>query len=79
MNRQRKPIPVFESEVEERAFWESHDSTGHVDWSKAQRIRPSNLKQSTKPISPPPLQPAPDGLASATPPQGGSDGEGQAC
>ena len=51
MSRKRKPIPVFESEVEERAFWESHDSTGHVDWSKARRIRLPNLKPSTKPIS----------------------------
>lgn len=51
MSRKRKPIPVFASEGEERTFWESHDSTGHVDWSKAQRVRLSNLKPSTKPIS----------------------------
>lgn len=51
MSRKRKPIPVFESEVEERVFWESHDSTDRVDWSKAQRVRLSNLKPSTKPIS----------------------------
>ncbi len=51
MNRKRKSIPAFESEGEERAFWESHDSTDHVDWSKAQRVRFPNLKPSTKPIS----------------------------
>lgn len=51
MNRKRKSIPAFESEVEERAFWESHDSTDRVDWSKAQRARFLNLKPSTKPIS----------------------------
>jgi predicted DNA binding CopG/RHH family protein len=51
MNRKRKSMPVFESEVEERVFWESHDSTDHVDWSKAQRVRFPNLKPSTKPIS----------------------------
>ena len=51
MSRKRKPIPVFKSEMEERAFWESHDSTDRVDWSKAQRVRLSNLKPSTKPIS----------------------------
>ncbi len=51
MSRKRKSMPVFESEGEERVFWESHDSTGHVDWSKAQRVRLSNLKPSTKPIS----------------------------
>ena len=39
MNRKRKSMPAFESEVEERVFWESHDSTDHVDWSKAQRVR----------------------------------------
>ena len=51
MSRKRKPIPVFESEAEERVFWESHDSTDHVDWSKAQRVRFPNLNPSTKPIS----------------------------
>jgi len=51
MNRKRKSMPAFESEVEERVFWESHDSTDHVDWSKAQRVRFPNLKPSTKPIS----------------------------
>ena len=51
MTRKRKSMPAFESEVEERAFWESHDSTDHVDWSKAQRVRFPNLKPSTKPIS----------------------------
>lgn len=51
MNRKRKSIPAFKSEAEERVFWESHDSTDHVDWSKAQRIRLPNLKPSTKPIS----------------------------
>ena len=51
MTRKRKSIPAFESEGEERAFWESHDSTGHVNWSKAQRVRFPNLKPSTKPIS----------------------------
>lgn len=51
MNRKRKSMPAFESEAQERTFWESHDSTGHVDWSKAQRVRFPNLKPSTKPIS----------------------------
>ena len=30
-----KPIPTFESEDEEREFWATHDSTEHVDWSRA--------------------------------------------
>ena len=51
MNRKRKSRLAFESEAEERAFWESHNSTDHVDWSKAQRVRFPNLKPSTKPIS----------------------------
>ena len=51
MSRKRKPIPSFESEAEERAFWESHDSTEYVDWSRAERVRLPNLKPSTKAIS----------------------------
>ena len=42
-----KPIPYFETEDEERAFWESHDSTEYVDWSKARRVQFPNLKLST--------------------------------
>ena len=51
MSKKRKPIPVFKSESEERAFWENHDSTDYVDWSKAKRVRFPNLKPSTKAIS----------------------------
>jgi predicted DNA binding CopG/RHH family protein len=46
-----KPIPRFRSEAEERAFWESHDTADHVDWSKARRVRFPNLKPSTTSIS----------------------------
>ena len=28
--KELKPIPYFETEAEERAFWESHDSTEYV-------------------------------------------------
>jgi len=51
MNKPRKAIPKFKSEAEERAFWESHDSSDYVDWSKAQRVALPNLKPSTKTIS----------------------------
>lgn len=51
MSRKRKPIPVFRSEAEERAFWESHDSTDYVDWNTAEPVRFPNLKPSTKAIS----------------------------
>jgi CopG antitoxin of type II toxin-antitoxin system len=47
MTKKLKPIPHFHSEAEEREFWESHDSTDYVDWSKAQRARFTNLKLST--------------------------------
>ena len=33
----------FGSEAEERAFWESHDSSTHIDWTRATRIRFPNL------------------------------------
>src|ERR1700743_2969199 len=46
-----KPIPAFKTEAEERKFWETHDSTDYVDWSKAERARFPNLKPSTTAIS----------------------------
>lgn len=51
MNKRRKTLPEFKSEAEERAFWESHDSTEYIDWSQAKPVRLSNLKPSTKTIS----------------------------
>jgi len=47
----KKTIPVFRSEAEERAFWESHDSTEYVDWTRASSVRLPNLKPSTQTIS----------------------------
>ena len=41
----------FRNEAEERTFWETHDSSPHVDWTRATRIRFPNLKPSTKAIS----------------------------
>lgn len=51
MSAKRKAIPTFGSEQEERQFWETHDSTEYVDWSKAERVRFPNLKPSTTSIS----------------------------
>lgn len=51
MKRRAKIIPSFTSEAAERAFWESHDSTDYVAWSKAKRARFPNLKPSTTAIS----------------------------
>lgn len=46
-----KPIPKFKSEAQERDFWETHDSTDYLDWSKAESVRFPNLKLSTQAIS----------------------------
>ncbi len=46
-----KLVPHFATEAEERKFWETHDTTEYVDWSKAQRVVMPNLKPSTKTIS----------------------------
>jgi predicted DNA binding CopG/RHH family protein len=46
-----KKTPKFSSEQEEREFWETHDSSDFVDWSKAESVSLPNLKPSTKTIS----------------------------
>ena len=52
MNKpKKKKIPAFDSEAQERAFWEAHDSTDYVDWSTAQRAVLPNLKPTTRTIS----------------------------
>jgi predicted DNA binding CopG/RHH family protein len=51
MRKTVRPIPTFASEAEERCFWESHDSTARVDWSRAERVRLPNLRPSTTSIS----------------------------
>lgn len=51
MNKPTKTIPKFANEAEERAFWESHDSTDYVDWSTARKVALPNLKPTTKTIS----------------------------
>lgn len=51
MSKVLKSVPKFASEAQERAFWEKHDSSEYLDWSKAQRVAFPNLKPSTKTIS----------------------------
>ena len=51
MRKRAEAIPTFESELEERRYWETHDSTAHVDWSRAERVRLPSLKPSTTSIS----------------------------
>ena len=47
----KQAIPKFKTEAQERAYWESHDSVDHVDWSKAQKVKLPNLRPTTKTIS----------------------------
>jgi predicted DNA binding CopG/RHH family protein len=47
----RKAVPTFSSEAEERTFWETHDTSGFVDWGKARVAVFPNLKPSTETIS----------------------------
>ncbi len=44
MSKKLKPVPFFETEAEERHFWETHDSMDYVDWSKARRVQFPNLE-----------------------------------
>jgi len=44
-------VPKFANEAAERAYWESHDSSDHLDWSKAHVASLPNLKPTTKTIS----------------------------
>ena len=52
MSKAIKPIPKFSSESQERVYWESHDSSAHVDWTKAKKVSLPNLKPTTKTVSP---------------------------
>ncbi len=51
MSKPTKPLPKFASESQERAYWESHDSSPHIDWTKAKKVNLPNLKPTTKTIS----------------------------
>ena len=51
MTKSLKAIPAFNSEAEERSYWEAHDSTEHLDWSKARTVTLPKLKPSTRTIS----------------------------
>jgi predicted DNA binding CopG/RHH family protein len=51
MSKRKKSLPEFKTEAEEREFWENHDSSEYLDWSKARDVRMPNLKPSTRSIS----------------------------
>jgi len=40
----KKPVPEFQSEDEERAFWAIQDSTEFIDWRSGGRRNFPNLK-----------------------------------
>ncbi len=46
-----KTIPDFKSEDEEQEFWDKHDSTDYLDWSKSDIAVFPRLKPTTKTIS----------------------------
>ncbi|RJP77461.1 MAG: hypothetical protein C4522_15200 [Desulfobacteraceae bacterium] len=47
----KKEIPKFDSEAQERLFWQNNDSSDYLDWSDAEGVVFSRLKPSTKTIS----------------------------
>jgi predicted DNA binding CopG/RHH family protein len=47
----KKKIPKFKNEVEERLFWQKHDSSEYIDWSEAEEVVFSRLKPTTRTIS----------------------------
>ena len=51
MTKPTKTLPKFASEAQERAYWESHDSSDYLDWTKARSVTLPNLKPTTKTIS----------------------------
>ncbi len=52
MKSNKKVLPNFKNEDEEREFWFTHSSSDYVDWGQAE-LNPSlpNLKPSTRTIS----------------------------
>lgn len=51
MKKNLMTIPHFRSEEEERKFWQTHDSTEYVDYSRARRVKFPNLKLTSRPIT----------------------------
>lgn len=51
VKQRMRTVPKFGSEDQERDFWASHDSTGFVDWRRAERVKLPNLRPTTRTIS----------------------------
>jgi len=41
-----KPIPIFQSELDERRFWEANDAADYFDLEKAFKAATPNLRPS---------------------------------
>lgn len=39
-----KKLPKFKIFLEEKIFWECHNSVSYIDWSKARKVQFVNLK-----------------------------------
>jgi len=51
MKKQKKTVPEFRSEQDEREFWATHDSSEYIDWKKAGTAIFPDLKPTMKTIS----------------------------
>jgi predicted DNA binding CopG/RHH family protein len=51
MKTQKKTIPEFKSEQEEREFWTSHDSSEYINWVNSSKAIFPDLKPTLKTIS----------------------------
>jgi predicted DNA binding CopG/RHH family protein len=51
MPKRLKTIPKFKTDAEEAKFWNTHDTTEYIDWSKAPRGVFPNLKPSSQSVS----------------------------
>ena len=47
----RKKLPKFQTEDEEREYWTAADSADYIDWDNAKRVVLPKLKPSQKTIS----------------------------
>ena len=43
-----KAAPKFASEKEERAYWESHNSSDHLNWTQVRKVSLPNLQPPIK-------------------------------
>lgn len=50
-SKTKPPVPRHANEDAEREYWAEHDSTEHVDWSRARPLRLPDLKPTLRSIS----------------------------